>query len=113
MCRATIYASLLREGLRDAGYPQVPVIAASVQGLEDNPGLEISLPMVHKALQAGVLGDMLQSMLLRVRPYEAEKGSASALYRYWDAVIQEWLAGGGWSATYGGGSPTGDWCACV
>lgn len=102
MCRATNYASLLRKGLRDAGYPQVPVIAASVQGLEDNPGFEVSLPMVHKAIQAGVLGDMVQAMLLRVRPYEVDPGSAMALYRHWDAVIQEWLAGSGWSATYGG-----------
>ncbi len=32
MCRASNYAALLRKGLRDAGYPQVPVIALSVQG---------------------------------------------------------------------------------
>ncbi|MFT3889328.1 MAG: acyl-CoA dehydratase activase-related protein [Arachnia sp.] len=100
MCRATNYAALLRKGLKDAGYPQVPVIAASLQGLEDNPGFQLTAPMVHRAVQAMVLGDMLQSMLLRVRPYEAEPGSASALYEKWDAVCQEWLSGG-FSATWG------------
>ncbi|MDY5600789.1 MAG: acyl-CoA dehydratase activase-related protein [Schaalia hyovaginalis] len=100
MCRATNYAALLRKGLRDAGYPQVPVIALSVQGLEDNPGFRTTLPMLHKAIQAIVIGDALQSMLLRVRPYEAVPGSAMALYRRWDAICQEWLRTGA-SPTFG------------
>ena len=44
MCRASNYAALLRKGLRDAGYPQVPVIALSVQGIEDNPGFHLGDP---------------------------------------------------------------------
>jgi len=102
MCRATNYASLLRKGLRDAGYPQVPVIAASVQGLEDNPGFELTVPMVHRAVRALVLGDMLQTMVLRVRPYEEGPGTAMALYARWDAICREWLEGAGRSATWGG-----------
>lgn len=102
MCRATNYAALLRKGLRDAGYAQVPVIAVSVQGFEDNPGFDVSLPMIHKAIQAIVLGDMLQAMLLRVRPYEVEMGAAMTLYERWDSICQEWLVGGGYSATWGG-----------
>ncbi|MDC4233925.1 acyl-CoA dehydratase activase-related protein [Actinomyces sp. B33] len=94
MCRATNYASLLRKGLRDAGYPQVPVIAVSVQGLEDNPGFEMTLPMLHKAIQAIVVGDAIQSMLLRVRPYEAVPGSAMALYERWNAICTEWFETG-------------------
>lgn len=42
MCRATNYAGMLRKGLADAGYPQVPVIAASAQGLEEHPGFTLS-----------------------------------------------------------------------
>nr|WP_231980467.1 acyl-CoA dehydratase activase-related protein [Tessaracoccus coleopterorum] len=42
MCRATNYAALLRKALREAGYPQVPVLAISLQGLEDNPGFKLS-----------------------------------------------------------------------
>lgn len=37
MCRATNYFGLIRKALVDAGYPQIPVIAISTQGLEDNP----------------------------------------------------------------------------
>ena len=102
MCRATNYAALLRKGLHDAGYPQVPVIAASVQGIEDNPGFEITMPMVHKVIQAIVLGDMLQAMLLRVRPYEAISGSATELYERWDAICEQWLTGDGYCENWGG-----------
>ena len=94
MCRASNYAALLRKGLRDAGYPQVPVIALSVQGIEDNPGFHLGVPHIHKAIQAFVIGDAIQSMLLRVRPYEATPGSAMDLYRTWDAYVQEWITSG-------------------
>ena len=94
MCRASNYAALLRKGLRDAGYPQVPVIALSVQGIEDNPGFHLGIPHIHKAIQAFVIGDAIQSMLLRVRPYEATPGSAMDLYRTWDGYVQEWITSG-------------------
>ncbi len=94
MCRASNYAALLRKGLRDAGYPQVPVIALSVQGFEDNPGFRLGATHIHKAIQAFVIGDAIQSMLLRVRPYETTPGSAMELYRTWDAYVQEWITSG-------------------
>lgn len=99
MCRATNYAALLRKALRDAGYPQVPVLAISAQGLEDNPGFTLSPAMIHPAIQALVLGDLLQNVTLRMRPYEAEPGSADTLYQRWDAICQEFLQHSGHSAT--------------
>ncbi|NMW86436.1 acyl-CoA dehydratase activase-related protein [Mobiluncus curtisii] len=95
MCRATNYASLLRKGLRDAGYPQVPVIAMSLQGLEENPGFKFTIPIYHRIIQALVIGDAIQKMLLRVRPYEADPGSALALYERWNALWRDWFASGG------------------
>ena len=88
MCRASNYAALLRKGLRDAGY------ALSVQGIEDNPGFHLGVAHLHKAIQAFVIGDAIQSMLLRVRPYEATPGSAMDLYRTWDGYVQEWITSG-------------------
>ncbi|MGC3995269.1 MAG: acyl-CoA dehydratase activase-related protein [Propionicimonas sp.] len=101
MCRATNYVGLLRKALADAGYPQVPVLAISVQGLEKNPGFKITPALLVPAVQALVLGDLLQTVLLRVRPYEARPGSAKALYDRWDRVCQEFLQYGGYSATLG------------
>ncbi|MBI4899060.1 MAG: 2-hydroxyacyl-CoA dehydratase [Actinobacteria bacterium] len=101
MCRATNYVSLLRKALADAGYPQVPVLAISVQGLEKNPGFQMTPALVHPALQALVLGDLLQTVVLRVRPYEAVPGSAKELYDRWDVICQEFLQYSGYSETLG------------
>lgn len=101
MCRATNYVSLLRKALADAGYPQVPVLAISVQGLEDNPGFKMGPAVLVPAVQALILGDLLQTVLLRVRPYEVEPGSAKTLYDKWDQVCQEYLQYGGYSQTLG------------
>ncbi len=101
MCRATNYAGLLRKAMHDAGYGSVPVLAASAQSIEDNPGFQLSLPMVHRAIKAGVIGDVLQNVLLRVRPYEREEGSADALYRRWNAITVEHFSSDGYSTTLG------------
>ncbi len=83
-CRATNYVAFLRKALREAGFPKVAVVALSAQGFEANPGWKITLPFLNQALQAVCYGDMLSTLLLRVRPYEAERGSANALYQYWN-----------------------------
>ncbi|MDR1853113.1 MAG: 2-hydroxyacyl-CoA dehydratase, partial [Propionibacteriaceae bacterium] len=102
MCRDSNYAGMLRKALRSAGYGQVPVIALSTQGFEENPGFTISLPMIHHALQALVIGDTLMTVLHRVRPYERDLGSADALYERWDAISREYFECDGRSETYGG-----------
>ena len=99
MCRATNYVGLLRKGLADAGYPQVPVIALSTQGFESNPGLKITPALLHRAVKAFLLGDLLLKCLLRVRPYETEPGAADKLYQQWDAVVRETIEHHGHSAT--------------
>ena len=78
MCRATNYFGLIRKALVDAGYPQIPVIAISTQGLEDNPGFQPTPQLLHRAIKALVIGDLLMKCLYRVRPYEATPGSADA-----------------------------------
>nr|WP_257210424.1 2-hydroxyacyl-CoA dehydratase [Actinomyces ruminis] len=102
MCRATNYAAMLRKGLREAGYPQIPVLAVSLQGIEENPGFKLTPTMAYKALQGVVIGDTLSTCLLRVRPYEAAPGSAQALYERWNTIICEFFEHKGRSATWGG-----------
>lgn len=82
-CRATNYTAFLRKALADAGFGQVPVVALSVTGIEKNPGLKIGLKMLDSSLKALVIGDLLQTVLLRTRPYEKVEGSANELYRKW------------------------------
>ena len=102
MCRATNYAAMLRKGLRDAGYPQIPVLAVSVQGLEENPGFKITPTLALKVVQGVIIGDTLNTCLLRVRPYEAEEGAANRLLGRWNAIIGEFFEHKGRSATWGG-----------
>ncbi|MDR1693360.1 MAG: 2-hydroxyacyl-CoA dehydratase, partial [Oscillospiraceae bacterium] len=95
-CRATNYVALLRRALREAGMPQVTVVALSVSGLEKNSGVKFTPGLVNGAFKAFVLGDLLQNVLLRTRPYELEPGSANALYRKWLSDCAElFLANGG------------------
>ncbi len=94
MCRATNYVSLTRKALVDSGFGHVPVLALSFGGLESHSGFSLTLPMMHRLIQAIVLGDVLQSVLLRTRPYEAAEGSADALYRQWSHIAQEFLRNG-------------------
>jgi predicted nucleotide-binding protein (sugar kinase/HSP70/actin superfamily) len=101
MCRDSNYTGMLRKGLIHAGFGQVPVIALSTQGLETNPGFRITVPTLHRALQALVIGDVMQSVLLRVRPYERVEGAANGLYQRWDRITREYFSNGGYSPTYG------------
>lgn len=99
MCRATNYFGLIRKALVDAGYPQIPVIAISTQGLEDDPGFKATLPLLHRAIKALILGDLLMKCLYRVRPYEVEKDSANKLYELWDTIVRETIEHHGYSKT--------------
>ena len=86
MCRATNYFGLIRKALIDAGYPQIPVIAISTQGIEDNPGFKATPALLHRVIKALIIGDLLMKCLYRVRPYEVEKGAANRLYEQWDVI---------------------------
>ena len=102
ICRATNYAAMLRKGLREAGYPQVPVVAISLQGIESNPGFELTATMGLKMLQGIIIGDTLNICLLRVRPYEVVEGATQELVDRWNRIIAEYFEHKGRSATWGG-----------
>ena len=82
-CRASNYVSFIRRALDRVGLSHVPVISLNANGMEKNEGFKITLGMLKDALQAVVYGDLLMRCLYRVRPYEAEPGSATALYEKW------------------------------
>ena len=83
-CRATNYISLIRKGLKDAGYGHIPVIAIALSTTnEHNEGWHMSAKMWKDAIPAFLFGDLLSQCLYRVRPYEATPGSADALFRKW------------------------------
>jgi len=88
-CRASNYISLLRKALRDAGFTNIPVISLNANGMEKNPGFKYTLELLNRAMIALVYGDLLMSVLYRVRPYEKIKGSANKLYEKWVKICKD------------------------
>ncbi len=82
-CRASNYVGFIRRALTKAGYPQIPVISLSVQGLESNSGFKITPAFAIKGIQAIMYGDVFMRCLYRMRPYEITPGSADALHEKW------------------------------
>ena len=82
-CRATNYVGFLKKGLREAGFPNVPIISLNVLGMEKQPGFKISYGLIKKLMMGVIYGDLFMRVLYRVRPYETVKGSANKLYEYY------------------------------
>jgi len=85
-CRASHYIGFIRRALTKAGLEYIPVISISAQGLESNSGFKYSLPMLKKAMQAVVYGDVFMNVVYRTRPYEKVPGSVNALHEKWKNI---------------------------
>lgn len=83
-CRASNYIGFIRRALRKEGLTQIPVISLSVQGFEKNPGFKATPPVLLRAMQALVYGDLFMRVLYATRPYELVKGSANELHKKWE-----------------------------
>ncbi len=92
-CRATNYVGFIRRALQNAGMPQIPVIALSVQGIEKNPGLKYTIPVLRNAVQSLVYGDIFMRVLYATRPYEKVPGSANALHEKWEKICIDSMTG--------------------
>ena len=93
-CRATNYIGFIRKALRDAGYPNIPIISFNVVGMEKTDGFKIDIKLVEKLLKAVILGDLLQKMTFRNRAYEVNKGDTSKKYDKWMQRSKEVVASG-------------------
>ena len=93
-CRATNYIAFLRKALKEAGYPQVPVVSLNVSGLEGNPGFKITPKLVDGLLKACTWGDLILALTLRIRPYEVHKGDTNAVYNKWQKRLYNDIVNG-------------------
>ena len=82
-CRATNYIGFIRKALKDAGFPNIPVISFNVVGMEKMPGFKITLPLVERLLKTVVYADLLQKLLTKNRAYEVNKGETQKLFDEW------------------------------
>ena len=93
-CRATNYIGFIRKALKDAGYPQIPVISFNVVGMEKVPGFKLTIPLLENMLRGVLYGDLLQKMLTKNRAYEKNKGETKALFDKWMNKCKEILNNG-------------------
>ena len=94
-CRASNYISLIRKAMKNAGYPQVPVISFSLAGIEHHPGFQLTLPMIRGMLNAVYYADLLMTLVNQCRTFEKEPGSAQALADRWTQRLGRELGAGG------------------
>ena len=90
-CRASNYVGYIRKGLADMGYPQVPVIALSVQGIEVSEGFSLRPSLINKAGYALVAGDLVMRCANATRPYEKNAGQSDRLKDRWIARFAEFV----------------------
>jgi predicted nucleotide-binding protein (sugar kinase/HSP70/actin superfamily) len=93
-CRFGMYATEYRKALRDAGFDGFRVLLFQQQGglrqaTGDKSGLEMNTRFFLKLLQGVMLGDVLNLIGYRLRPYEAVAGATdAALERCRDRLYQ-------------------------
>ena len=92
-CRASNYVAFIRRALSKAGLAHIPVISLNLNGMEKNPGLQLTPGLLADAAQAIVYGDLLMRCLYHVRPYEKEPGSANRLHQKWQETCIASLTG--------------------
>lgn len=92
-CRASNYVGYIRKALKDAGYPQIPVIALSAQGIESHSGFDLkkvsNIPLLINSIRSLLLGDLINRVSNATRPYEKEKGSVNKLKEKWIEICRD------------------------
>jgi predicted nucleotide-binding protein (sugar kinase/HSP70/actin superfamily) len=79
-CRFGTYTTEYRKALRDAGFDGFRVMLFQQQGglkqaTGDDVGLEMNAPFFLAMLKSIIIGDVLNAVMYRVRPYEIEAGA--------------------------------------
>jgi len=90
-CRASNYIALLKKGIADAGYPQVPVVSLALgEGLvNEQKGFTINwLKVIPISLAAVLYSDCISKFYHGAVVREKEKGAARKLREYYLEVVQ-------------------------
>ena len=89
-CRASNYIHLLRKALEKADMAYIPVVSVNLSGLEKNPGFQLGLNTLRKAIFAMMYGDIIVQTANQVRPYEVKQGQTDETIE----AVENWLLEG-------------------
>ena len=79
-CRASNYAALIKRGLINAGYPDVPVVTVGLTVINDQPGFELSkMDLMKEGIVAMPYADAISTMYYWTAAREVKRGEALAL----------------------------------
>lgn len=79
-CRASNYASLIKRGLVNAGYSNVPVVTVGLTVINDQPGFSISkMDLMKEGVIAMPYADAISTMYYYTASREVKKGESLAL----------------------------------
>ena len=81
-CRLAQYATVARKALDEAGYPSVPIITTGGDKKGIHPGLKLGLSFQFRMLIAILIGDGIDGMARRIRPYEKHAGETDRVHRH-------------------------------
>lgn len=86
-CRASNYVGYIRKALKDSGYPKIPVIALSAQGIESHSGFDLkkisNIPLLINMIRSLLLGDLINRVSNATRVYEKNMGEVNNLKAKW------------------------------
>ncbi len=91
-CRATNYVGFIRRALAKAGLEHIPVISINMSGLESNPGFNLNLNVLMRAVYGAIFGDILMKCVYRMRPYEITPGSVNELHEKWNEKCRQFIS---------------------
>ena len=85
-CRATNYVSLIKNGLKSAGFGQIPVIAVAFGGAHNNEQSGFTIPIfkiLNIALNAFLFGDFLNQIFSAVVAREKNRGETKKMFDFY------------------------------
>ncbi|MBE6715057.1 MAG: 2-hydroxyglutaryl-CoA dehydratase, partial [Ruminococcaceae bacterium] len=91
-CRASNYLPLLRKALEKSGFDYIPIISLNFSGMDENPGFQLTLPILHRMVYAVMYGDLLMLLRNQCVPYEKVKGTTDAKCEKWTKKLTDEMA---------------------
>ena len=91
-CRATNYVSLIKNGLKNAGFGHIPVIAVAFGGTHNNEQSGFELPVFkifNIAFNAFMFGDFLNQMYSAVVVREKNRGETKKMFDFYINAANE------------------------
>ncbi len=95
-CRFGMYPTEYRKALRDAGFPGFRVLLFQQNSVNQTdggePGLQLNMRFFHEMVKGMLVGDVLNMIGYRIRPYERQPGRTDQVLGHCQNILEGALA---------------------